>query len=192
MLISDEQTGNKLRVLEVGCGSGFISRTISRVYDTVGVDVGHHFSKPESAYLDFMLGDIYALPFRKASFDIIVCASVLEHMLDLDSALAELKQPLKAKGVLVAGYPVETRLFKLLLYVLDHKAFKFIDQSQTFWINPDGQVEDYWKAPDTHKQTYQTIRRALSKHFRLVQRAKLPSKLLPDSLAYYEIAECSN
>lgn len=180
------------RVLDAGCGNGALSQVLSKACQTVGVDV-------EKAYLsqnrnnenfDLLIGNINALPFNKGSFDLILCASVLEHMLDLDLALTQLKRILKIKGILIAGYPVETHLFKTVWRFVSPREFKFMDQTQTFFVNPaTRKVEDYWKHPGTHKQTYLTIREALNRHFRLIQRAKLPFRFFPDFAAYYECSE---
>lgn len=179
------------RALDVGCGNGALSQVLSQACQTVGVDVEKaRLSKNRNENLDFLIGNIIDLPFNKGSFDLIVCASVLEHMLDLDLALTQLKRIMKTGGILIAGYPVETHFFKMLWRFASPREFKAIDQTQTFFVDPvTMKVEDYWKHPATHKQTYLTVREALNRHFRLIQRVKLPFRFLPDFAAYYECSE---
>jgi SAM-dependent methyltransferase len=182
-------------VLDVGCGSGAVSNVLAEVCQTVGIEIQKSYLKVhgKNRNLNFVVADIDGLPFKTGSFDLIVCASVLEHMLNLDSALTKLKSLLKTNGILFAGYPVETCLFKMIWRIVSPVEFKFIDQTQTFFINPDTQqLEDYWKYPMTHKQTYLSIREGLDRHFRLVQRVRLPFKFLPDFTNYYECAELIN
>lgn len=183
-----------VRVLDIGCGHGAFSRVLSQICQTVGVDVQKTYLKWHAANdnLDFLVADINMLPFNENSFNLIVCASILEHMVDLDNVLLKLRKILKTNGVLIAAYPVETRLFKFVWRFASPREFRFIDQSQTVFVNPYyGRVEDYWKHPATHKQTYLEIRKALEKHFKLIQKIRLPFNFVPDLLSYYECAELS-
>jgi ubiquinone/menaquinone biosynthesis C-methylase UbiE len=186
-----ENHGNGSRVLDVGCQSGILSNVLSQTYDTVGIDIQKACLKSEriNEHLDFVLGDIDAFPFKNESFDLIVCGSLLEHMLDLSSVLKKLKRLLKVNGFLIVGYPVETWFFRTLWHLVSPEEFKFIEQPRTPWINPySGQVENYWKHPGTHKQNFRSIRKALNEQFVMVQRVKLPSTIFPDLLSYYECA----
>jgi ubiquinone/menaquinone biosynthesis C-methylase UbiE len=183
-----------VRVLDIGCGNGAFSRVLSQICQTVGVDVQKRIFRMacSKSSLNFLVGDINMLPFNGGSFNLIVCASILEHMVDLDCVLLKLREMLKINGVLIAGYPVETRLFKFVWHFASPREFKFIDQSQIVFVNPyNGKVEDYWKNPGTHKQTYLEIRKALEKHFKLIRKIRLPFDFFPDLLLYYEITELS-
>jgi SAM-dependent methyltransferase len=51
--------------------------------------------------------DITALPFEDASFDLIVCSHVLEHVSDDARALSELRRVLRPEGSAVLLYPVD-------------------------------------------------------------------------------------
>lgn len=83
-------------VLEAGCGEGFI---LERFYKAnIGEkQVGFDFSdsalelaKKERPHLDIRKGDIYNIPFKDNSFDLVVCCEVLEHLEDPHKALKEL------------------------------------------------------------------------------------------------------
>ncbi len=114
---------------------------------------------------------------------------MLEHVFDLDSLITKINKLLKATGILIVGYPVETWLYKMLWRLVSPLEFKFIEQPQTVWFDPySGQVENYWKHPGTHKQTFRLIRTALVQQFKMVQRVKLPCTIFPDLLCYYECA----
>jgi 2-polyprenyl-3-methyl-5-hydroxy-6-metoxy-1,4-benzoquinol methylase len=180
----------KCRVLDVGCGRGGLSRLLSETCscDVVGVDIQKNLlGLGGNGKLDFLLGDINSLPFSEGSFDVIICVSILEHLLDLNRVLVKLKRLLKVNGTLIVGYPLETRLFRLILRIISPHEYMFIDQSQTLFMNPyTHKLEDYWKNPTTHKQNYLGIRKTLMKYFNVVFQVKVPFAGLPDLLSFYE------
>ena len=53
---------------------------------------------------------IHELPFESGAFEAVVCLSVLEHMADPGSALAEIRRVLASDGVAVVGFPVRNAL----------------------------------------------------------------------------------
>lgn len=194
-----EKYSNACVLLDLGCGRGYLSRVLSLQFKTIGIDVKKSLKahlKVQNGFkrLDFILGDIFSLPLRDRSVDFIVCLSVLEHLCDLDHLVKkEIKTRLKQNGILIAGYPIETKFFKFAWKLISPKNFAFIDQSQTYFTNPyTGKRECYWKNPSTHKQDYTKIRSVLKRHFAAVQREKLPFNAFPDSLAYYEIMKMRN
>ncbi|MEM7516241.1 MAG: methyltransferase domain-containing protein, partial [Planctomycetota bacterium] len=100
------------RVLDAGCGCGYGSQFLSRsgADEVVGVDVDpaaidycrQHF---EADDLRFMTADVMALPFDDASFDVVTCFEVFEHVDPPDALLAELRRVLHPEGVLVVSTP---------------------------------------------------------------------------------------
>ena len=75
------------KVLDLGCGSGWLSIFISKYgFDVTGIDtakpaveLGKMWAKEDNANVNFLVGDILNLPFKEGTFDAIVCNSVLEH-----------------------------------------------------------------------------------------------------------------
>lgn len=88
---------NKGRVLEVGCGLCHY-RSFCRGDDYIGVDVNTSL-RP----------DVWAsannLPFRNSCFDVVIMLDVIEHVVDVDSALAEVVRVLRTNGKLVITTP---------------------------------------------------------------------------------------
>ena len=183
-------------VLDLGCGRGYFSRVLSLQFITIGLDIVKGFKvqvQGRFKKLDFILADMSFLPFRSHSVDIVVCASVLEHFQNLDGVVKKIKDVLKRDGIFIAGYPVETKFFKFIWRLVSPCSFRFIDQSQTYWCNPDtGKQECYWESPHTHKQDYKTIRNVLRRHFKILQKEKLPFNTFPDSITYYECIKMRN
>ncbi|MDY6906773.1 MAG: glycosyltransferase [Chloroflexota bacterium] len=89
--------------LDVGCGS---SRILGGLESGIGVDV-------QAAKLRYVrkLGrplvnaSIFALPFRDAAFDCVVCSEVIEHLPPGDEPFDELSRVLAQGGQLVIGTP---------------------------------------------------------------------------------------
>jgi SAM-dependent methyltransferase len=100
-------------VLDVGCGPGNISADLaSRVpHGTVtgidqSADVVARASRdhPLDVHpnLSFQVGDVFALPYDDASFDVVYVHQVLQHLSDPVAALKEMRRVLRAPGVLAA------------------------------------------------------------------------------------------
>ncbi len=88
-------------VLDVGCGEGF---TLERFHNEkigkklVGIDfldTAIKIGKKERPYLDLRQGNIYDIPFKDSSFDLVICSEVLEHVDDPKKALKELARVTK-------------------------------------------------------------------------------------------------
>jgi ubiquinone/menaquinone biosynthesis C-methylase UbiE len=129
--------------------------------------------------LEFIRSDITHLPFKKNSIDLVVCVSVLEHLNDLEGAIKEIENSMRKDGTLIAGYPIETSLFKALLRL-------FLPSGL---IIRDSRIlgkEKFERSPETHKQSFTTIRSLLQTHFLRMQREKSFFTMLPDPISWYE------
>ncbi|MDP3941739.1 MAG: class I SAM-dependent methyltransferase [bacterium] len=93
-------------ILEAGCGEGFI---LERLYKAnigeklVGIDFSDRaiaLAKKERPHLDIRKGDIYNIPFKDNSFDLVICCEVLEHLERPENALSELARVSKSYVIL--------------------------------------------------------------------------------------------
>lgn len=105
----DVATGE--RVLDVGCGSGAVTREIARRVGSRGLAVG---VDPSPALLavarelaqeaglgdrvEFREGNALRLPFPDRSFDVVVCVTVLSHVPRGEAAIPELVRVLRPGG----------------------------------------------------------------------------------------------
>jgi len=77
-------------VLDVGCGNGALGNYLAEEVEVTGIDFSRealrHFRRQK------VLGSVAHLPFRDASFDLVICADTLEHLLpgDFERCVAEL------------------------------------------------------------------------------------------------------
>lgn len=99
------------RVLDVGCGSGAVTRTLARRVapsgQAIGVDASPAVLKVARELaadagvgnvVEFKQGDCRSLPFADASFDAVVAATTLSHVPDLARALAEMVRVTRPSG----------------------------------------------------------------------------------------------
>ena len=110
-LIPELRTGGVL--LDVGCGPGTITVDLARRLApgrVVGLDasteiVEHAASLAAAERVHnatFQAGDVYALDFADATFDIVHAHQVLQHLADPVAAMAEIHRVLRPGGVLAA------------------------------------------------------------------------------------------
>lgn len=96
-----------LDVLDVGCAGGFFSEALARrgarvsgidpAGDAISAACAHATS--EGLSVDYRVGIGEALPWADASFDVVTCVDVLEHIGDVDAALAEAARVLRPGGL---------------------------------------------------------------------------------------------
>lgn len=95
------------RILDVGCGIGFVSRNLVRKNEVHGVDISaEYLSRAASRGIETEQWDIQkGLPFDSSSFDIVLATEILEHIFDTDALLSEVRRVLKEEGVFVLTVP---------------------------------------------------------------------------------------
>ena len=97
------------RVLDVGCGSGWLGAYCHRQGALVcAMDIGWvgvAGAKARFAEAAYQVGDLYYLPFAAECFDAVVLSEVAEHLEDIDAALAEARRVLRPRGRLVVSVP---------------------------------------------------------------------------------------
>lgn len=104
------------KLLEVGCGRGWQSLALAKVgFEVVGLDVSldllSDFQKslevePQLQNSCFpLIGSAYELPFPDASFNVIFCTEVLEHLTEPEKAVSEMARVLAPDGRLFITVP---------------------------------------------------------------------------------------
>ena len=104
-----EAVGSGRRVLDVGCSSGYLSEPLSQRGNTlVGIELDPEAAREAERFCERVLvGDLETmdLPLEPASFDVVLCGDVIEHLRDPGAALARLRPLLRPGGRLVVSTP---------------------------------------------------------------------------------------
>src|ERR1700730_14462151 len=96
-------------IVDVGCGTGAILKQVVNRERNVGIDLAPQaisFCR-QRGLNNVQQGDIHALPFLDASFDAVICSSVLYHqwVSDVEGALREMHRVLRPGGTLLIVVP---------------------------------------------------------------------------------------
>jgi len=95
------------KILDVGCGIGYISNWLSSETNgnVFGVDLSEsvnvayeHFSKKSIQNLQFIQADIAELPFKENTFDLIICKEMIHHTPEPRKIFGKLIKFLKKNG----------------------------------------------------------------------------------------------
>lgn len=104
---------NRLTVLDIGCGTGAMSRKLSRWGTVVSADfspLALSFSRRRNL-TRLCAADAMRLPFQEASFDLVIALDILEHLPDDAAALCEVHRVLKPGGRILATVPAYPSLW---------------------------------------------------------------------------------
>ncbi len=118
-------------VLEIGCGAGYTLAHLKRLGKAsfiVGIDL---VDLGQDKILDeFICGDVEReidhLPFDEGFFDVVICADVLEHLIDPWVFVKKLHRYIKRNGLLIASIP-NIREIKTLYQIVIKGDFKYVD-----------------------------------------------------------------
>jgi len=95
-----------VRVLDLGCGAGFLSNDLAaRGHDVTGLDVEHANIEVARAgdttrAVRYVIGDACKLPFADSTFDVVSAMDLLEHVETPERVIAEAARVLAPSGLL--------------------------------------------------------------------------------------------
>lgn len=157
----------KGRVLDIGFGSGILYYQLKeRFSDLNGIDLRNDIDlvktslEKDNIKANLIKSDLFNLPYKDASFECIVSMSVLEHIINLESAVKEINRVLKEGGKFICGFPVKNFLMHQFF-----KAIKFDDEKD-------------------HPSDHRCIYEALKKNFNIERTIRFPSFLKIDHCLY--------
>ncbi len=128
------------RVLDAGCGRGWLSRlAVERGFEVNSVDVADKvieendfISQKYGIKMPLTKASVDNLPFKDGEFDAVFLIDVLEHLPSLEKALQEIGRVLKKEGKLIVsipGYSYDLIFDRLIGRILPNFYDKKIDRS---------------------------------------------------------------
>ena len=142
------------KVLDVGCGTGWASRHIKKVYPGISVE-GMDISKgmlsvakrldPEGVYFQ---GDVCSIPRQENTYDLVMTVFTLRNFPSLEKALEEMVRVTKPKGrvLILDTFPVKNKVLRLL---------------HTFWLK---NVVPLLVWPFTNQRAYRYMAESIFRH----------------------------
>ena len=177
-LIKKELQETKLidpNILEVGCGEGHVLEEISSKIKTknlFGLDPLENWLEKAKAKLGtkarLIKGFAEDLPFDNNSMDIVICSEVLEHVIDPQIVLNQLKRVIKPDGLIIVSIPND-RLIDTLKETLD--IFKLYNK-----FFPKIQKDNQWHI---HSFSLTLLKQFLPTDLKTQKIITIPSPLLP-------------
>lgn len=122
----NESSVNPKNILDVGCASGWFLSQLHQNFpksQASGVDVYKDaitHGKKQYKFLKLVYGDAHKLPFLNESFDLVVCTEVLEHVVDPQGVLKEIKRVLTPNGITIIEMDTGNFLFTMIWYWWTH------------------------------------------------------------------------
>lgn len=110
-------TGSPLRIIDIGCGAGLLTKELEVYGPTIGIDPSEQavtFTQSRGLS-NVRLGSAEATGCAASEFDVVVCLDVLEHLREDEQGIQEVQRILKPGGVGIIFVPA----FKFLWSVTD-------------------------------------------------------------------------
>ena len=122
-------------VLDVGCGKGFLAQKIAerKKIRVVGIDITIKDALKTCENPHFIHGNIEKLPFEDKSFDTVLCTHTLEHLLNPEKTINEIRRVSKKKIIIVVPRQREYKY----TFDLHINFFPYIFSLQKLMKNPE-------------------------------------------------------
>lgn len=174
------------RILDVGCGAGFLLRALdANKWERFGVEIGKAASEQAARALGHdhvFTGALSEAGFADSSFDVVTFWSALEHANEPQASLVEAKRILKPDGTLIVQVPnaasYQARWFKGSWFALDapRHRYHFSPQSLDRLLSETG-FKVYRRTLFSKAHNSHALRQSLKASLR-GERSLIPSQML--------------
>jgi SAM-dependent methyltransferase len=166
------------RVLEVGCGGGNVLERIPG--RRVGVDLSPFILAKARARLGggarLARADAMALPFADGAFDRVFCTEVLEHVLEPEAVVREMRRVLAPGGVAVVSVPNEALINRVKGVVFKLPLGRRLLGGGDGGYQVSQKMDDEWHL---HEFDRARLERAVAGRFAVERVVGIPSRALP-------------
>ena len=121
-------------VLDLGCGGGFMSEALAlRGANVIGIDpaekaiaIAQRHATHQNLSIRYLVGTGEKLPVADASLDYVVCVDALEHVVDLDQVIGEVRRVLRPEGMFLFDTINRTWLAALVVVFFGERIFRIL------------------------------------------------------------------
>jgi 2-polyprenyl-3-methyl-5-hydroxy-6-metoxy-1,4-benzoquinol methylase len=116
----DNVQSKSIKILDIGVGLGRILQKIKNTFpekelELYGIDISiSYLSFAKTKGIEVACSNVEDLPYKDGFFDIIICTDVLEHVVDINASIKEVKRVLKDGGYLFVRVPNKEDLSQYL------------------------------------------------------------------------------
>jgi 2-polyprenyl-3-methyl-5-hydroxy-6-metoxy-1,4-benzoquinol methylase len=119
--------GQGNRILDLGCGEGWLARLLKENgNDLTGLDfttAAVHTSRKKGIKTFVCNVETDRWPVKNSSFDVVVAAELIEHILDTDTLMKKIRRVLKPGGRLIISTPNTASLGRRLLLLFGRNPY---------------------------------------------------------------------
>ncbi|HEY2749162.1 MAG TPA: methyltransferase domain-containing protein [Polyangia bacterium] len=170
--------GAESRVLEVGVGGGNVLERIGG--RRFGIDLSPFILQKAQARLGdaaaLVRGDAMALPFADGAFDRVYCSEVLEHVLEPEAVVREMRRVLMPSGFAVVSVPNEALINRVKALLHRLPLGRRLVGGGAGGYQPSEKMDDEWHL---HEFDRARLERAVAGRFTIDALVGVPSRLLP-------------
>lgn len=113
LIASNYYVGEDVKVLDVGCGTGFMAESFQGVMSFMQLDISRDMCEIASKFGDSVQGDMNKLPFKDNSFDMVTSSMAFQWSDDLSKTFSESYRVLSEGGILAFTIPNNKSLVAL-------------------------------------------------------------------------------
>ena len=166
------------RVLEVGVGGGNVLERIAG--RRVGIDLSPFILQKAQARLGgaaaLVRGDAMTLPFADGVFDRVYCSEVLEHVLEPEAVVREMRRVLRPSGFAVVSVPNEALINRVKALVFRLPGGRRLVGGGAGGYTPSEKMDDEWHL---HEFDRARLEQAVAGRFVIDALVGVPAHLLP-------------
>lgn len=130
-----------LRVLDLGCGGGYTCEFLAARGAVVSgldqaeacISAAQIHAAAQSLKIEYLQGFAEAIPWADASFDVVICVDVLEHVSNISQVMHEIRRVLKPQGYFCFDTINRTWQSRLIMIWLLENTLKLIPQGIHDW-----------------------------------------------------------
>ncbi len=166
-------------VLEVGCGAGHILERVKKG-KLHGIDISEIQIRRAKERLGVSVELTKApgekIPYNDKYFDKILCSEVIEHVLDPDPLLKEMKRVLKDDGILSFSIPNENLINFTKKTLMATGLTGILEPKKSGWDLASKDNLDEWHL---HEFNLKLIKKYSNGIFRIVKVSSIPNFIIP-------------